>query len=103
LGVAAGLRSTCRWTPGGIEVEAVRAFLLDRPGITKVHDLHVWPISRTETAMICHVVMPDGHPGDDFLIGSAGLLRRSFKIGHATLQIEVDENNACAPAPDSVV
>jgi len=89
--------------PRGIDVEAVRSFLLERPGVTKVHDLHVWPISTTETAMTCHVVMPAGHPGDDFLMESAHLLRRSFKIGHATLQIEVDENNACALAPENVV
>ena len=89
--------------PSGIDVEAVRGFLLERPGVTKVHDLHVWPISTTETAMTCHVVMPAGHPGDDFLMESAHLLRRSFKIGHATLQIEVDENNACALAPENVV
>ena len=89
--------------PHGTDVEAVRQFLLSRPGVAKVHDLHVWPISTTETAMTCHVVMPAGHPGDDFLIESARILRRSFKIGHPTMQIEVDENNACALAPDNVV
>jgi cobalt-zinc-cadmium efflux system protein len=89
--------------PAGTDVEAVRRFLLGRPGITKVHDLHVWPISTTETAMTCHVVMPAGHPGDAFLMESARLLRSSFRIGHSTLQIEVDENNACALAPDNVV
>ena len=71
--------------------------------MAQVHDLHVWPISTTETAMTCHVVMPAGHPGDDFLIESAKILRRSFKIRHPTVQIEVDENNACALAPENVV
>ncbi|WP_298262042.1 cation diffusion facilitator family transporter [Bradyrhizobium sp.] len=89
--------------PAGTDVYAVRKFLLARPGVTRVHDLHVWPISTTETAMTCHVVMPGGHPGDDFLMESARLLRNSFKIGHSTLQIELDESNACALAPDSVV
>ena len=89
--------------PRGTDVEAVRQFLLSRPGVAKVHDLHVWPISTTETAMTCHVVMPAGHPGDDFLIECARILRRSFKIVHPTLQIEVNENNACALAPDHVV
>ncbi len=89
--------------PRGTDVEAVRHFLLNQPGITKIHDLHVWPISTTETAMTCHVVMPDGHPGDQFLIESARMLRHSFKIGHATLQIEVDENNACTLTSDEVV
>ncbi|WP_298106742.1 cation diffusion facilitator family transporter [Bradyrhizobium sp.] len=89
--------------PRGTDVEAVRQFLLGRPGVANVHDLHVWPISTTETAMTCHVVMPAGHPGDDFLIESASILRRSFKIVHPTLQIEVNEDNACALAPNSVV
>ncbi|CUT13502.1 Cobaltzinccadmium resistance protein CzcD [Bradyrhizobium sp.] len=89
--------------PADTDVGAVRTFLLDRPGVTDVHDLHVWPISTTETAMTCHVVMPEGHPGDHFLIESARLLRERYRIGHSTLQIEITENNACALAPDDVV
>jgi cobalt-zinc-cadmium efflux system protein len=89
--------------PESVDLGAVRIFLLDRPGVTQIHDLHVWPISTTETAMTCHLVMPDGHPGDNFLLECCQLLKKSFKIGHATLQIEVSESNACALAPDSVV
>jgi len=89
--------------PRGTDIGAVRRFLMERPGVSKIHDLHVWPISTTETAMTCHVVMPAGHPGDDFLIESARMLRHSFKIGHVTLQIEVDENNTCTLTPDEVV
>lgn len=68
-----------------------------------IHDLHVWPISTTEIAMTCHLVMLAGHPGDDFLLEAARMLKECYKIGHATLQIEIDENNACALALDSVV
>jgi cobalt-zinc-cadmium efflux system protein len=89
--------------PAEIDLDAVRTFLLDRPGVTEIHDLHVWPISTTETAMTCHLVIPSGHPGDDFLLECAHLLKKSHKIGHATLQVEVSEGNACALAPDSVV
>lgn len=89
--------------PESVDLGAVRAFLLGRPGVTQIHDLHVWPISTTETAMTCHLVMPDGHPGDDFLMQCCQMLKKSYKIGHATLQIEVSEGNACALAPDSVV
>lgn len=89
--------------PEGVELGAVRSFLADRPGVTAIHDLHIWPISTTETAMTCHLVMPAGHPGDDFLMEAARVLKERYNIGHATLQIEVDENNACALAPDSVV
>lgn len=61
--------------PEGVELGAVRSFLADRPGVVAIHDLHVWPISTTETAMTCHLVMPAGHPGDDFLMKAARVLR----------------------------
>ena len=89
--------------PESVDLRAVRIFLSDRPGVTQIHDLHVWPISTTETAMTCHLVMPGGHPGDDFLMECCRMLKKSYKIGHATLQIEVSEDNDCSLAPDSVV
>ena len=89
--------------PESVDLSAMRIFLLDRPGVTQMHDLHVWPISTTETAMTCHLVMLGGHPGDDFLIECCQMLKKSYKIGHATLQIEVSEDNACSLAPDDVV
>jgi cobalt-zinc-cadmium efflux system protein len=89
--------------PDTVDLSAVRTFLLDRAGVTEIHDLHIWPISTTETALTCHLVMPTGHPGDDFLMEACHLLKKSYKIGHATLQIEIEENNACSLAPDSVV
>ncbi len=89
--------------PAEIDLNAVRAFLLDRPNVTEIHDLHVWPISTTETAMTCHLVIPSGHPGDEFLMECAHMLQEFYKIGHATLQIEISEGNACSLAPDSVV
>lgn len=85
--------------PVELDLDAVRAFLLDRPGVTEIHDQHVWPISTTETAMTCHLVIPSGHPGDEFLMECAHLLQESYKIGHAALQIEISEGNACLLAP----
>ena len=89
--------------PLGVDLAAVRALLLGRPGVAKIHDLHVWPISTTETAMTCHLVMPGGHPGDAFLHETSVLLNDRHAICHATLQIEVEIENACALAPDHVV
>jgi cobalt-zinc-cadmium efflux system protein len=89
--------------PPGIDMEAVRAFLEALPGVAGIHDLHVWPISTTETALTCHLVMPAGHPGDPFLMKTAHDLARDFSIGHVTLQIEIDHETACALAPDTVV
>jgi cobalt-zinc-cadmium efflux system protein len=89
--------------PAGIDPAEVRTFLAGRPGVAAVHDLHIWPMSTTETALTCHLVMPDGHPGDAFLHALAGDLMKRFRIVHPTVQIEVDPRAACALAPDEVV
>jgi cobalt-zinc-cadmium efflux system protein len=88
--------------PKGTDLDAVRRFLTQRPGVSAIHDLHVWPISTTETALTCHLVMPDG-AGDDFLMETAQALKVSYRIGHTTLQIETRPDNGCALAPDDVV
>ncbi|WP_339032493.1 cation diffusion facilitator family transporter [Bradyrhizobium symbiodeficiens] len=88
--------------PKGTDLAAIRTFLLARPGVSGIHDLHVWPISTTETALTCHLVMPAG-TGDAFLIETAQLLKTTHRIGHATLQVETHPDNGCALAPDDVV
>ena len=88
--------------PKGTDLAAIRAFLQQRPGVSAIHDLHVWPISTTETALTCHLVMPAGS-SDAFLMETAQLLKASFRIGHTTLQIETHPDNGCALAPDDVV
>ena len=88
--------------PKGTDLAAIRAFLQQRPGVSAIHDLHVWPISTTETALTCHLVMPTG-AGDAFLMETAQMLKASFRIGHTTLQIETHPDNGCALAPDDVV
>jgi cobalt-zinc-cadmium efflux system protein len=89
--------------PPQIDPAAVRTLLSARTGVVDVHDLHIWPMSTTENALTCHLVMPDGHPGDAFLHELASDLAKRFKIIHATVQIEVDPHIACALAPDEVV
>jgi cobalt-zinc-cadmium efflux system protein len=53
--------------PGEIEPADVREYLQTLPGVSSVHDLHVWAMSTTETALTCHLVMPSGTPGDEFI------------------------------------
>jgi cobalt-zinc-cadmium efflux system protein len=89
--------------PDGIDATAVRRYLADLPGVTEVHDLHIWSMSTTETALTGHLVIPGLHPGDGFLRSAADQLRRRFRIGHATLQIEIDAKGHCHLAPDHVV
>jgi cobalt-zinc-cadmium efflux system protein len=89
--------------PSGIEAAEVKSYLEHLPGVAELHDLHIWPMSTTETALTCHLVMPDGHPGDAFLVQTATALRERFSIAHPTLQIETSKDTICALASDQVV
>jgi cobalt-zinc-cadmium efflux system protein len=89
--------------PSDIDPAKVRLFLAGRPGVESVHDLHIWPLSTTEIALTCHLVMPGGHPGDAFLQQLAEDLAKRFRIVHTTTQIEIDPDAACALAPDEIV
>lgn len=90
--------------PAGIDAVAVRGHLGRIDGVVAVHDLHIWPMSTTETALTCHLVMPAGHPGDQVLACVAEELGRQFAIGHVTIQVETgDPEHPCALVPDHVV
>jgi cobalt-zinc-cadmium efflux system protein len=89
--------------PPSIDVGKVSAFLAGRPGVSTIHDLHIWGMSTTETALTAHLVMPGGHPGDAFLMELCEALRTRHRIGHATLQVETDPGNSCALAPADVI
>jgi cobalt-zinc-cadmium efflux system protein len=90
--------------PEGVDAAAVRAHLLTTPGVIGLHDLHIWGMSTTETALTCHLVMPGGHPGDAMLNGIAQQLHHRFGIHHATIQIELaDTDETCVLTPEHVV
>ncbi len=74
--------------PGHIDEAAVRDHLEGQDGVLAVHDMHIWPMSTTETAFTAHLVMPGGHPGDVFLRQLAADLEQRFGIHHATIQVE---------------
>ena len=74
--------------PEGIEEGEVRRFLSGLPGVDAVHDLHIWAMSTTETALTAHLVMPAGATGDGFLRDVSDRLAPDFRIGHTTIQIE---------------
>ncbi|CAN5205261.1 cation diffusion facilitator family transporter [soil metagenome] len=77
--------------PPSIDPTAVEASLSDLPGVARVHDLHIWPMSTTESALTAHLVTPAGHPGDIFLQNVCAMLQSKFGIQHATIQVEIDE------------
>ena len=85
--------------PKGISEKSVRTYLASLDGVEAVHDLHIWPMSTTETALTAHLVMPAGHPGDEFLSEVADELEHHHRIHHATIQIEKtrsQKSNFCA-------
>ena len=89
--------------PIGVDAGQVRGFLCSLAGVAELHDLHIWPISTTEICLTAHLVMPRGHPGDEFLTEAALQLKKDFGINHTTLQIETDLASQCVLAPDHVV
>ena len=97
------VRLALQAVPEGIEIERVRTFLALAPGVTEVHDLHVWGMSTTDNALTVHLVMPKGHPGDAFVAGITERLHTDFNIGHATIQVEIDAAHPCGLASDHVV
>jgi len=89
--------------PRGIDVGEVRAWLGALPGVEEIHDLHVWAMSTTETALTAHIIRPANDDGDSFLHNACEGLAHRFNIGHATLQVETDADSACRLAPAEVV
>ncbi len=90
--------------PPGVDQTKVMAFLRGLPEVVEVHDLHIWGMSTTETALTAHLVRPGAPVDDDLLRHACEELREHFSISHATLQVE-DGSGAhpCALRPDEVV
>ncbi len=94
--------------PRGIDPAAVRAWLGGLPGVEEIHDLHIWAMSTTETALTAHIIRPaakleNGADGDHFLHEACEGLAHRFNIGHATLQVETNADSACRLAPAEAV
>jgi cobalt-zinc-cadmium efflux system protein len=83
------IRLTLNAAPREIDPHDVRQYLAGLPQVAGVHDLHIWAMSTKETALSCHLVTPQGHPGDDFLKHVAHELDHRYEICHSTIQIEL--------------
>lgn len=78
--------------PPKIDERAVYTYLSEFPEVTQIHDLHIWGISTTETALTAHLIIPQGHPGDKFLSQICQELHNNFGIDHSTLQVELGDS-----------
>ncbi|HVC62829.1 MAG TPA: cation diffusion facilitator family transporter [Acetobacteraceae bacterium] len=89
--------------PAGVTRDAVQDWLAGLPGVVEVHDLHIWALSTTETALTAHLVHA-GDTSDRRLHDLSAELARRFGIGHVTLQLESDADAAlCRLRPNDVV
>lgn len=77
--------------PEAIDIQGVQDYLASRPGVTNVHDLHIWAMSTTETALTAHLVIPEGTFTDAFLDDTAKTLHDQYGIEHTTLQVETGD------------
>lgn len=90
--------------PSNVEIGKLKLYLLSIPGVSALHDLHVWAMSTREVAMTVHLTMPAGHPGDEMLAKISAELESKFKIQHPTIQIETgDSKVSCRLESDEVV
>ncbi|MFL6590630.1 MAG: cation diffusion facilitator family transporter [Chthoniobacterales bacterium] len=90
--------------PPGIDIAAVEEYLASLPGISRVHDLHVWGMSTTKSALTAHLVKPDCKLDDSLLASIQAELHDRFGIEHMTIQLEAgDEDCTCVQEPPHVV
>ncbi len=82
--------------PASVDHGAVQKWLSKQEGVTAIHDLHIWALSTTKTALTAHLVMPKGHPDDVFLEHLAEELEKHFNIHHATFQVETGMMKTCS-------
>jgi cobalt-zinc-cadmium efflux system protein len=90
--------------PSTIDRPAIEAYLKGLPGVSEIHDLHIWAMSTTEVALTVHLVRPGATLDDGLLAQACRDLSSRFGIAHATLQIESgDPAHPCTLAPSEVV
>jgi len=82
--------------PASVDPHAVHDCLAALPGVSRVHDLHIWAMGTSHVALTAQLVMPDGHAGDAFLKDATQRMHDRFEITHVTLQVvRVPFTEAC--------
>ncbi len=80
--------------PNRLQVDKVRQALLALPGVTAIHDLHVWGLSTTDAALTVHLVH-ERADADRLLEEAQRLARDQFEISHTTFQLEASSLPHC--------
>ena len=82
------LRLVLAAVPENVDAAKVSKFLESQPGVSAIHDLHIWAMSTTENALTAHLVIPGGYPGDAAIDAIVAQLKTDYAIDHCTLQVE---------------
>ncbi|OIP58482.1 MAG: cation transporter [Ignavibacteria bacterium CG2_30_36_16] len=80
--------------PSGIQLEDVKKYLEAIPGVEEVHDIHIWGMSTTETALTAHLVIPTVNGTDEILKNICKEVNDKFEIAHCTIQFERSAKSA---------
>lgn len=90
--------------PRSVDTDAITAALASLPGVTEVHDLHIWGASTSEVSLTVHLVVPESHDHGPALAGAIELLRDRFRVAHTTIQLEQEEAcRRCVQRPAEVL
>jgi cobalt-zinc-cadmium efflux system protein len=81
--------------PNHVDRNAVEDYLLNLPGVVEIHDLHIWPLSTTRSALTVHLVRPNSSLDDHLLHEITAELNHRFNINHVTAQIESGDVVEC--------
>jgi cobalt-zinc-cadmium efflux system protein len=102
--LSASLNLALDAVPENIDPRKIEAYFAALPGVTEVHDLHIWAMSTTEVALTAHLVRPGASLDDELLGRVCHDMQEKFSIVHVTVQIESgDPDHACRLAPAEVV
>jgi cobalt-zinc-cadmium efflux system protein len=83
--------------PAGLDTPVLGARLAARPGVSEVHDLHVWTITSGEPALSAHVLVENGHDCHDVRRDMERMLRDDYRIDHTTLQVDHADRGPSRP------
>ncbi len=101
--ITASVRVMMEAAPAGLDPDAIGHRLAAQPGVTEVHDLHIWEVTSGFPAASAHVVVDAGHDCHEVRRGLTRLLRDEFNLSHSTLQVEHAPRSAAAAADRSRV
>jgi len=73
--------------PDSVDSQAVHDYLAGLPGVSRVHDLHIWAMGTNHIALTALLVMPEGFADDAFLENATRQMHQRFEITHVTVQV----------------